>query len=961
MAAHHTFRKFLTCLAALCIVTGPSAQQLPSPPQQKAAADPAQARKAIQAGQKAEKSGDWKAAFDAYSQAVGYAPRDPEAILKRDAARFVLVQQHMDAGERQLLVGNKAQAQIEFRAAIALDPTYKVATERLAQIDALDFTQHPIREAPLPSPVQVQAQPGKRSFDFRGEVRGAYQEIARQFGVRAQFDPDLRAGAPVRFRVPDVDFETAMTVLAAETHTFWMAYDEHQFFVAEDLPQKRRLYEPVAVRTFVLPASLTDADMTETMRVIREIAGITRTALNTSTREITVRDTPKNIAIAEQLMQQIEQGRGELVLEVELLEIDQDAARNLGIAVPTSSQVVPLTSQEIQQFQQAQSTAQLQALIQSIFGNTAGGGALGGLLPPLIAFGGGNSIFLATLPSAQGNFSQTYSTVHSAERLLLRAQDGQPATFFIGDHFPITLSLLSANVANSLSVLGALPRTDLPADNNPSAVAGASLFGNGRVDLVAANAGTNAVSLFPGMGDGTFAARQDITIGPPTASYVAVAIGDFNEDGNGDIALVDQVNNTVQILFGSAPDSTGNVTFTAAATPLSTGVKPTAILATHFTTSGHLDLAVTNQNDNSVSIFLGDGTGAFPTQQTFPTGAGTGPVSLSAADFDGDGFVDLAVVNQSNSTFSLFFGDGAGNFVARSGNGPLDTGTTPAGIVIGDFNADGKEDIAITNQGTTPGTISVFLGDGTGGFTSRNDFQTGAGPTGILAGDFDGDGLLDFITANSTDNTVTVLLGDGQGNATSRLDVNVGQGPVSLATADLNGDARLDLAVAAPAGNVITTVLNSPSLNNVVNQSAQTPYPGSSYEDIGLKVKAKPRIHPGGDVTLELSFEIRSLSGSAINGIPIISNRTMEQTVRLKENETTLISGVVDRQEMNAITGWPGLAQIPGARTLAGNPNVNTSNTELLIIITPRLLRSVPHPGKSIYAGSDGVGGSGNL
>ena len=137
------------------------------------------------------------------------------------------------------------------------------------------------------------------------------------------------------------------------------------------------------------------------------------------------------------------------------------------------------------------------------------------------------------------------------------------------------------------------------------------------------------------------------------------------------------------------------------------------------------------------------------------------------------------------------------------------------------------------------------------------------------------------------------------------------------------------------------------------NETTQTPYPGSQYEDIGLKVKATPRLHSGSEVTLQLSFELRSLSGSNINGIPIISNRTVDQTVRVHENEPTVLAGLIDNEVMRAISGWPGAAQLGPGGYFIGDHMKNDTDNELLIIITPRLIHAIPHSGKPIYAGRD--------
>jgi tetratricopeptide (TPR) repeat protein len=943
MLFYHYFRKLTALVAAIGLLAGPSLAQSPTE-STKSSTSTARSQKALKVGLKAEASGDWQAAYAAYLEAAAFAPQDKEAQLLRDGAKFRLVQQHMDAAERESLAGRQTRAEEELRAAIELDPNHPAARERLGQVQSFAVPRQTLQHSPMAAPIQVRPLPGTRHFDFRGNLQAAYQEIAQEFGLSVEFDSEMQSNRQLRLKLPDVDFESAMKVVGNETHTFWVAMSSRQFLVAEDTAQKRKQFEPEAVQTFLLPASTTDAEMTETLRVIRDITGITHTGLNTATRELTLRDTPQNLAIATQLLQQLEQGRGEMVLEVELLEVDKSAAKQLGIEVPTSQKVVALSPAEIKAAEQATTTEQLLAIIQSVFGTTTGGGALGGLLPPLVAFGGGNSTFFTTLPGSQINFEQTFSVVRSAQRMMLRAEDGQPTSFFIGERFPITLALLSTDIPTSASfVQGALPRSDLLAGNAPSSVLAVSLRGTSNVDIVAANQTDNTISVFLGNGDGTFAARTDIPVGK---GPVALATGDFNGDGKADIAVVNQADDTVSVLLGN-----GDGTFTPGQV-LSTGKKPSAILASDLNADGRVDLAVANETDNTVSIFLNAGgtTGTFLTPTTIATGAA--PVALSSAVFTTSGHTDLAVVNQTDDTVSIFLGDGTGAFSTKT---DFATGTSPSGIVVADFNGDGKQDLAISNQGAS--TVSVLTGKGDGTFNAGTDFQTGSGPAAILSGDFNGDGFADLITANFTAGSVSVLIGDGAGNFTNLLDVPVGSGPVALAAADFNGDTRLDLAIAAQTGNVVTVILNTSNNNlnsNVV--AAQTPYPGSEFEDVGLKVKATPRIHPNGEVTLKLTFEIRSISNATLNGIPIISNRTSEQTVRVRENEVTLLLSMQDVESTNAFSGWPGLGQVPGVSVATGSRSTSSTDSEFLIVVTPRMLHPIPHSGTSIYAGRDTTG-----
>jgi general secretion pathway protein D len=149
----------------------------------------------------------------------------------------------------------------------------------------------------------------------------------------------------------------------------------------------------------------------------------------------------------------------------------------------------------------------------------------------------------------------------------------------------------------------------------------------------------------------------------------------------------------------------------------------------------------------------------------------------------------------------------------------------------------------------------------------------------------------------------------------------------------------------------VVTIFQDSSSFATGTTPTQTPYPGAEYIDLGVKVKATPTLHQNHEVTLQLEFEIRALSGSNINGIPIISNRTLSQVVRVKDDETTLIGGLLDKEETRAIAGLPGLANIPEAGYAFGTRNNTDQDTEFMILITPRRLRSPVRQARTILAG----------
>jgi hypothetical protein len=935
-----------------------------------AKSDAKKARDAYQQGVRAERAQDWQTAYTAYSDAANWAPNERQYALLREIARSRLVQTKIDIAERDAVSGRLDAARRELRAASYLDPSNATVRERLAELTAAEPGQLRERKEPeIGGEVRLAYQQGNRNFDYRGDTQGAYEEIARRFGVEVAFDVDLRS-RPVRFRIGDLDFPTAARLLGTVTDTFWRPLSRRLFFVAEDTPQKRRDYQASVVRTVLLPASETPEQMTETLRLVREIAGITRSDLDARSRTLTLRASPRAIAVATDLIDELEKPVGELILEIEILEVDRNQARRLGIVPPQTARAFTLSTQQIQQAQQ--SFEGLVSVISQVFGLpsslsgltpsqissllSSGQVGLGSLLPPLVAFGGGRTTFLATLPGAAANYSQVLSLVRHGRRILLRAQDAQPATFFVGDRIPVSLATFSPSFAGTgANVPGVtstnFPTTNFPAGNTPAFIASAALRNSSTDDLIVANSTDNTVSVLFGNGDGTFAAQPAVTVG---ADPVWIAAGDFNNDTRPDLAVANQGSNSISILLGN-----GDGTFTAG-TPVVTGNSPAAVVAANFhdTVPGSSpDLAVANQADNTISIFQGNGDGTFPASPTvIQLPAGFGPAAVAAADFNRDGHIDLAVAEQGNNSVSILLGKGDGTFQTRV---DYSTGSFPVWVSTGDFDGDSILDLAVGNHNDD--TVSIFLGksDGTFAPAAIPAMPAGGAPTSIAVGDYNVDGRLDLAVTDRTDNAVSVLLNLGGGLFGPNFELPVGTAPASIVSADFNRDGRPDVATANSGSSNISVILNSSSFLGAANGLAGMPFPGVQYLDIGLKVKATPRIHANDDVTLQLSFDISSLTSQSFNSIPVISNQSIAQTVRLKENQTAALAGFLQSQVTNAITGTPGIVGLPGIGWLGQNQNLQTQDSELLILVTPRMVRLAPRTDHSIYAGQGGLEGPG--
>ncbi|HUO35441.1 MAG TPA: FG-GAP-like repeat-containing protein [Candidatus Acidoferrum sp.] len=962
------------------LILFPEARAVESPvPQDESAPqfkpDAKKAKEAFRRGLEAEGKKDWTTAFLEFSDAVNFAPQDQTYLMHRELARSHRVQEKMDQAEKDAVSGRLVEAIQELRDARALDPTNPIVRERLIEMAALlPSPAEQIKKPPEPaSPMHLQYLPGKKSFELNGDVEAAYEEVARQFGVEAAFDVDTPR-QQIHVHVDSLDFLEVMNMLGEATETFWKPLTHRLFFVSPNTPQKRKDYEPSVVRTVQLSSSENSEDMTEMLRAVREISGITRTEIDTGSGTLTMRGSPRAISVATDLVDQLEQTPPEVILEIEVLQVDRDYARQLGITPPQTVQTFSLSTQQLAEAEQ--SVSGLVSVLQEIFGTpsslsgltnnqiasllSSGQLSAGSLIPPLIAFGGGMTTFFSTLPGAAANFSTVLSLVRSGQRIILRAQDGKPATFFVGDRIPVSLaqyaSSLSGEGTNIPGVSsGSFPTTTLTTGKGPEFVATGDLRDESRNDLIVANSTDDTLSVFLSNGDGTF--QDAITPLPATGKDpVWIATGNFNSlataannDNFPDLAVANETDNTVSIFVGN-----GDGTFKPRV-DLPTGLGPDAIATAifHDKTNSNLDLAVANFNSNTISIFPGNGDGTFGTPTTLVTASG--PSAITVGDFNGDGHQDIAVTNKNANTVSVFLGNGDGTFRARV---DYPTGKAPVWVSTADFRGIGTLDLAVANN--VDNTVSILLGNGNGTFTQQTTFAAGGGPTSIAVADYNSDGRLDLLVSDGNDNAVSLLLGFGDGTFGPNVELTVGSDPVSLVTADFNADGLPDAAVANFGSNTVTVILDSTSFSGSTVTSSGTPFPGVEYIDVGVKVKATPRVHPNEDVSIKLNLDISSVTSTSYNGIPVIANQSVDQTVRVRADQPSLLAGLREPQTTTGVNGTPGLADIPGAGALFSNQNLQNQDTELLILITPHIISQTPRSNQLIYAGrGEGEGASG--
>lgn len=953
--------------------------------------DPKRAKKLAEIGARQEAAGDYEGALEAYEEAARYAPFDVTIVSKGAALRSRLVRGYVDDGERLATEGNLGAAAEAFAFALHVDPTNAVLMERLKQIEAMHQDEKEPADEPAQGMPQLRPARVTHSFDIRSDLRSAYEQVAAAYGIKAAFDPDLPS-RNVRFRLPDVDFETAMKVLMLQTETFWRALNPTLMFVAGDTAEKRRTFDPEMEQTFPLPATVDSADMTELVRAVRELTGIQHIQQSIPSHTITIRDTVQRVKLAGSIIHQMEQARGEVFLEMDLVEVDRNNASKIGITPPSNVRMITLSPGLAQQVRSAQSITALLTLLATIFGGPVGAAATGGVanlasaIPSFIVFGGGKTTFLLTLPGTTADFSQGLSLVQSGRQVLLRAQDGKPATFFVGDRYPVTLSLLSGSLgatnftANPGGISVTVLEQQFSVGQGPVAIVSGDFRNINLQDLAVLNQIDNTLTILLNQGIGVtsqFAAATNspITLGTARTAapvvHAALASAIINSKNNSfpGLLVTDPVANTVSVLTGK-----GDGTFALLTNPIAVGAQPSAIATGTFNTNNsdtNPGFVVTNFKDNTYSVFNGNGDGTFTEVKGSPfplPDSVTGPIALTVADFNSDGLPDLAIVDQSSNQVTILEGNGNGTFKdfprASGGAGilqsPITVGKLPVAIASGSLNGSTGPGLAIVNQNDN--TLTVLLGNGDGTFTqsANSPLATGTTPSGVVIGNFLEQAKNGIAVTNTGSGTVTVYVDIGAG-LIRELEPGAGTNPTGIVAGFFTGSTFPDLVVtnniSGAAGQVTLIVSPTSLISNPANN--QQPYPGSEFIDLGIKIKATPSLHPNREVTLQLDFDIKALAGNSINGIPVISSRTITQTVRLKEDETSLLTGLLNQQETKIITGLPGLATLPGIGYAFGARSNTFQDSELLILVTPRRVRQPVRESKTIYAGRGEITGGG--
>ncbi len=337
------------------------------------------------------------------------------------------------------------------------------------------------------------------------------------------------------------------------------------------------------------------------------------------------------------------------------------------------------------------------------------------------------------------------------------------------------------------------------------------------------------------------------------------------------------------------------------------GQNPSAAVSGDFNGDGLMDVAVLNTGDPSVGILLGKSSGLFASMLEIRPVC-LGPNGFATKDLNGDGRLDLVLACTGSDFLAILLGRGDGTFetpvnMPTGGNQNL-----PVNVVITDINGDGIPDLANVAAGSN--MLGVWYGTGSGSFTGPAEYALGQTPVALVAGDFDKNGANDLVVVNAGDNNFYLLLNDGTGLLTPQGGpYDTGQGPVAILSGDWNGDTYPDIAIANNSDSTVSILVNDTLLgwNDPVIIATGTSPTSLSATDINKDGFQDIIVSSGGDSSLTLLFGLGN--GSFVPQAPVPTTPNPVFVISADVNSDSYSDLIViggSNQELQMIPGQPG-------------------------------------------------------
>ena len=373
---------------------------------------------------------------------------------------------------------------------------------------------------------------------------------------------------------------------------------------------------------------------------------------------------------------------------------------------------------------------------------------------------------------------------------------------YLGNTLSLLAAIASFTTAASAQIAFGPAQSFATAAQRPDSVAGGDFDGVNGTDLAITTGspqGTNGpdwVEIYLNQG-GSFTRSQQIFMGNNVATAALVS-GDFDADGDLDLAVSMKNSNTVGVLF-----NTGG-TF-AAGVPIQTGgLSPEHMVAGDVDADGDLDLVTSNRDSSSLSVLLNNGAGGFSASTQIAVGAD--PRYIALAHLNADCTLDLAVAAHDSRRVDVLLGNGSGGFGGLTSY-LVPNNNKPTGMAAADLDGDGDQDLVTSTDENGVGQLCVLTNQG-GSFSSFCFTIGGSNPGAVAIGDFDADGDKDLAAADEDANSVRAVPNLGGGVFGAAVLAAVGAHPSDLFAGDLDGNGSLDLVTPNRDSNSVSVLMN---------------------------------------------------------------------------------------------------------------------------------------------------------
>jgi general secretion pathway protein D len=419
-----------------------------------------EARAAFKQGLKLDKLRRLEEALEQFTEASNLDPQNVKFLTAREVVKAKLVFDHVQSGNLLLAEDARLRAAAEFRAALDLDPDNQFARER--------YDEATFEAAPLPQTVpaqldshEIHLEPvdNRATFHFTGDVKDLFAELAGAYDMKVQFDDSVQS-RQVRFNLDNVDFFTALKLACEVSKTMWAALDSHQMLIAADTPENHKQFDRMVLQTFVLPAHASPQEATDLVTTMRNMFELRFVSSGLTSNTVEVRGPRAAMEACSKLMQQLSNERPQIVLDVRVIQISHQLARNVGLHIPNTFNLYNIPAVALAGLAGQNVSQLINQLIASGGINQAGSTALSGLLAqltgqqnsifsqPLATFGGGLTFSGLSLDQLAAALSVNESWARSLDDLSIRAGQGTDASFHLGERYPI-LNASYAPIYNS--------------------------------------------------------------------------------------------------------------------------------------------------------------------------------------------------------------------------------------------------------------------------------------------------------------------------------------------------------------------------------------------------------------------------------------------------------------------------------------------------------------------------------